>query len=124
MSNTWPEQEHVNPELGSTENILMNYGCSRRFIDRVLGLEAQLEVSEKLKQDYFEQCGVLVDIIDKARVDPNADQSVESAIDNSYTGQIAQLQKQLEAVRAAIKGECDCNNMNIGMCLACHRWEE
>lgn len=38
-------------------------------------------------------------IINKAKVDPNAEQLGERLIDNSYTGQIAQLKQQLDAVR-------------------------
>ena len=60
-------------------------------------------------RNWHGMCVVLTDriselesIINKARVDPDAEQLGESSVDNSYTGQIAQLQKQLEAVRKRV----------------------
>ena len=38
-------------------------------------------------------------IINKAKVDPNADQSCDPLVDNSYTGQIAQLKAEIAALR-------------------------
>jgi hypothetical protein len=38
---------------------------------KLAAVEAQLDVKTKLSQDYFEQCDVLANIIDRARVDPN-----------------------------------------------------
>ena len=39
------------PELGSIENILMNYGCSRPFIDKILDMEATLAEIAKLPDE-------------------------------------------------------------------------
>ncbi len=45
----------------------------------------------------------LEEIINKAKVDPNAEQTGDPAVDNSYTGQIAQLRGCLEAAEAKLE---------------------
>jgi hypothetical protein len=57
-----------------------------------------------------ERVSALQDIINKAKVDPNTDQSVERAVDNSYTGQIAQLKAQLSAMIEGLELQNDASN--------------
>ena len=47
----------------------------------------------------------LEEIINKAKVDPNAEQTGDPAVDNSYTGQIAQLRGCLEAAEGDLVRE-------------------
>ena len=79
-------------------------------------LKSKLKKTEKLKQDYFEQCGVLRDIINRAKVDPNSDQANESVIDNSYTGQIAQQSRTIRIAQNLLR-IADCPNCDgTGSC--------
>jgi len=78
--------------------------------------KSKLKKTEKLKQDYFEQCGVLRDIINRAKVDPNSDQANESVIDNSYTGQIAQQSRTIRIAQNLLR-IADCPNCDgTGSC--------
>jgi len=96
--------------LGAGEKI--NRLTSRGFEDlhdENERLKSKLKKTEKLKQDYFEQCGVLRDIINRAKVDPNSDQANESVIDNSYTGQIAQQSRTIRIAQSLLR-IADCPN--------------
>lgn len=56
----------------------------------------------------FKRVAGLEETINKAKADPNAEQtSDDPSVDNSYTGQIAQLRRKLGKVRAALtKHKC------------------
>jgi len=114
------EQANANPTaalLGAGEKIKRL--TSRGFEDlhdENERLKSKLKKTEKLKQDYFEQCGVLRDIIDRAKVDPNSDQANESVIDNSYTGQIAQQSRTIRIAQNLLR-IADCPNCDgTGSC--------
>ena len=67
------------------------------------GAIAKLEAAEQRIKE-------LEGIINKAKVDPNADHTSESAIDNSYTGQIAQLEATIKQVREYVVHKDGCHS--------------